>query len=1033
MGLSGGADGKVCIWNFCEYRLVKELSGHTGIVFSVACECMDNVLYLVSGSEDRTVILWDPVLYVPRLTLSYHTDLVWTVIVANIPKLHNKPMVFSGSRDRTVVCWCAESGEMLKVFSGAHTAGISAIAVCDDRHNPKSSLLITGGNDNLVIVWDMQTAKVLHKLAAHTWPVVGVACYFPDGFCEALIISAGFDKMIIVWDTSAKKVARSIQTESILRGVCLVGPKNGDMPVIMAGDVNGNVFVFDLFTGKLKRKMLTAPGLKCIAAVDNKEALGPVILTCGAEGCINVFDLAARDQMHNIRSAHKTDLCACAWYLPPSTDFCKTSVVATASFGAKKIIVWDCQGHRKSNLSGGHTDHVVSMVFNSPRVNEPLLLMSGGWDALIIVWDVYAGTMVKVLSGHDFRIQGLSYARSWDGNKQYLISGAAVKSKDSNCAFSVWNMNTLELVYSETPSIKLIHSVYLYAPSPDFYPKDTIWSSSSFIAIISLDSTNIIALDLDSKAKMVLSASTTDATNVQLVMTVFEYKAKNVTYLIGGGHSNNILIWNLLTGDIVYDMSGHEDSIFTLSSFCNPNYNNGMPLLVSGSADTTIKLWDLNTGQLVQTRYNHRGKLIHVAAKVVEGSYFPFLGSVCVNKVFYIHDMSYTCNMMGPRGYVAQCFELDRLGNDGKWSRIERISRRFGKSFWLENSFIIVFSVWYKDISFTVKFKDEIRHCICCTRPTVGGQSLLQYIVAYGSIILMKLVLSFWADQLNEPIKDYADQHFFHLSYFIQVEDLLLLARSYPAEFSEFVCSIRLRPAHSSLNPKFYRYNMGRTDIIIGTCLQRETRCLWDSTLDPQQTDNGQPISVLFLPLIGATDSRMLQAYCDVCIKLGNVDIFNHDVGIVSLRQVWRAYGKKIHLRSFVKYIVFTILYAIAVFSYDFCLHYSFSSVLVGLLLQAATLAMVLLYLREEWLQYRYEKSSVYSHVLGDMWNAVDLFSFLCTFTGIVVRLACLRDTTVSRCILAFASVLIWFKVLYFLRAFSSSGPLGNLNFVYYY
>jgi WD40 repeat protein len=1024
IGLSGGGDKKVIVWNFTDFKPIVEMEGHSEAVMAVACKCYNRTdLYFVSGGEDNSVIIWDPVTYRPRLMLSYHTDVVWVVHLEYLPKLHHSPMVFSSSRDRTVVCWDARSGDVLRVYSGVHTAGISAVAVCVG-HDP---LVISGGNDGLVVVWDWSTTKVLHQLSGHTWPVTGVACYFPEGFCEAIIVSTSMDKKIILWDMSARKAARSIECERVIRTMQLLEPQNGDMPVIFTGDMGGNICMFDLFTGKLKRRMLTDPGVKHVAIVDSEELLGPMILSCGSEGKINIYDLAAKDQIRNTRTAHKTELSAAAWYCPTrGEDNCARSVVATTSLGGKRIVVWNSQGIRMCNLWKGHNDHITALAFNDPLENERLLLMSGSWDSNICVWDVYAGQLVRTLSGHDFRVMSLSYARSCDGSQQYLVSGAMVKTKESNCAVCVWDLNTMEMVYSENPSAKNVVGVHLYAPTPNFHPAESLWGSTKFIAIVALETTKIVAIDLDTKAKMVLAANDTDVNNIQLVMTVYEHEDKREAYLIGGGHTNNILIWNLLTGEIIFQLRGHIDTISALATFRSPNYGLGHPILISGSCDATIKLWELTTGTNIQTRYNHRSKIILLQARQMSHQRYPFLGSICVNKFIYIHDMSYTCNMMAPRGFVAQSFELDRLDHDGRWSRIERISNRFGTSFWLENSYLIAFAVWYKDITFTVKFKEQIRQCIRSARLYVAGQSLLQYIISFGSIILMKLVLSFWSELLNAPIRDYADQHFFNLCYFIRVEDLLLLAKSYPTEFSEFICSIKLRPAHSSMNPKYYRYNMDATDILIATCLQRETKTLWDKLLDPAKAENGQPVSVLFLPLVGSTDTRMITAYCEVANRLGSVDIFNSDVGTLALRSVWRTYGKKLHLKSFSKYVVFTVVYAIAVFSFDFCIHYSLASKIITLTLHAATLIAIVYYIYEEYLQFRYEDVTLFDHVFGDMWNTMDAISFAGAFVGIIIRLSYMTDTDVSRSILAVSSVFVWFKVLYYLRAFSSSGPLSK-------
>ena len=68
----------------------------------------------------------------------------------------------------------------------------------------------------------------------------------------------------------------------------------------------------------------------------------------------------------------------------------------------------------------------------------------------------------------------------------------------------------------------------------------------------------------------------------------------------------------------------------------------------------------------------------------------------------------------------------------------------------------------------------------------------------------------------------------------------------------------------------------------------------------------------------------------------------------------------------------------------------------------------------------------VISNFCLDIWNTIDMSIIMTGITGLLMRLFYNRDTEYGRVILSVTSVMMWFKVLYFMRPFSTSGPLGK-------
>jgi hypothetical protein len=69
----------------------------------------------------------------------------------------------------------------------------------------------------------------------------------------------------------------------------------------------------------------------------------------------------------------------------------------------------------------------------------------------------------------------------------------------------------------------------------------------------------------------------------------------------------------------------------------------------------------------------------------------------------------------------------------------------------------------------------------------------------------------------------------------------------------------------------------------------------------------------------------------------------------------------------------------------------------------------------------------VFSHFFLDLWNMIDLGIVVTGVVGLFYLICLDRASFESRSFLALASVLIWFKLLYFLRPFYVSGPLVTM------
>jgi len=124
------------------------LLGHTGSVASLAFS--SDGTYLISGSCDKTVILWDIQTGGAVRTFYGHSNCVISVSISP-----NQTAIASGSADKTIRLWNAQMGECLCVID-RHNYNVHT--VCFSPTN--SQLLISAFYDNTIWQWDINGNQI---------------------------------------------------------------------------------------------------------------------------------------------------------------------------------------------------------------------------------------------------------------------------------------------------------------------------------------------------------------------------------------------------------------------------------------------------------------------------------------------------------------------------------------------------------------------------------------------------------------------------------------------------------------------------------------------------------------------------------------------------------------------------------------------------------------------------------------------------------------------------------------------------------
>lgn len=148
--------------------LLRTLSGHDAAV--TACAVSPDGTWIVSGSSDRTLRIWDVVTGKELRTLGVHTTPVTACAVSP-----DGTWVVSAVRDsKILIVWDVASGQEIRKLRG-HAGTIRACAI-----SPDGEWIVSASRDKTLKAWDVATGHEMRTFVGHAHSVA--ACSIsPDG------------------------------------------------------------------------------------------------------------------------------------------------------------------------------------------------------------------------------------------------------------------------------------------------------------------------------------------------------------------------------------------------------------------------------------------------------------------------------------------------------------------------------------------------------------------------------------------------------------------------------------------------------------------------------------------------------------------------------------------------------------------------------------------------------------------------------------------------------------------------------------
>lgn len=266
-----------------------------------------------------------------------------------------------------------------------------------------------------------------------------------------------------------------------------------------------------------------------------------------------------------------------------------TSKYIVLALDNAKIHVYDTNGENQKTLEG----HVMGVWAMVPWDD---ILVSGGCDREVRVWNMATGDGIYLLRGHTSTVRCLKMS-----DKNTAISG----SRDTT--LRIWDLTTgtcRNVLVGHQASVRClaIHGDLVVSGSYDTTAR--IWSISegrcqrtlsghfSQIYAIAFDGRRIATGSLDTSVRIWDPQSGQCNAILQGHTSLVGQLQMRGDTLVTGGSDGSVRVWSLANMVPIHRLAAHDNSVTSLQFDSSR--------IVSGGSDGRVKVWSLRTGQLLR-------------------------------------------------------------------------------------------------------------------------------------------------------------------------------------------------------------------------------------------------------------------------------------------------------------------------------------------------------------------------------------------------------------------------------------------------
>ncbi|KAL0840162.1 hypothetical protein ABMA28_015455 [Loxostege sticticalis] len=579
------SSGDPQLWHVMSNSRVHTFKGHSG---RILCMCVTRESqYLLTGSEDTSVIVWD------LHTLAVKTKILEHIApVLCVAAIVNRSLVISGGEDSAVIVTSLVDGALVTKIDH-HRGPVTAVKVIQD-----GEILVTGSQDGTVCTWNVDNFTLLSTVTAGV-PIHAMEVTDDNVF---LITLQGENELHLRTFITGTYLHTLKRHKAKIKCFCVAH----DSSRAAVGCADQRIYVYSLHSGTLLRTLAAAHDLAALAIADKDHFL----LAAGGNR-VTIYSFHTEDNLTNFRptkqlkrrqtksTTNVTLLQAEQSELIPISclEVSRDGQLAVSGCARGLVRVWQLSTHRLQATLSGHMGHITCVCFSPNN----LIVLSGSEDRTVVVWQLADNSPSLTYKGHTAALQSLLM----------MSDGRRAMSGDRARNVHVWLVDSGIVLHSTTgPSASLDVTLNMkFAVLSDGDNSVRIWrlaggdSNEERRAVSHAERITCFALTADSQhvvtgsMDMSLKVWKLDGGKLSQVLvghsdivTCVAVSITNKTQVVSGSWDCNLIVWDINTGSDLHLLSGHLGKVT-----CVKVTGDGT-IAVSGAEDKTLIIWETKRG-----------------------------------------------------------------------------------------------------------------------------------------------------------------------------------------------------------------------------------------------------------------------------------------------------------------------------------------------------------------------------------------------------------------------------------------------------